>query len=92
VECADGKVRTLARIAGTADTFFSVPAAVKVSGRTVAGYVTFETVEGWSTETDGDPRIARFVAYKNRKHHALLPDWPNEGVWPRAALIEKVQA
>jgi hypothetical protein len=38
--CSDGKVRSLARIAQTADTFFSVPAAVKVNGRTVSGYVT----------------------------------------------------
>lgn len=38
--CPDGKVRALKRIAITADTFFSIPAAVRVKGRTVSGFVT----------------------------------------------------
>lgn len=72
-ECSDGKVRTLARIAQTADTFFSIPASVKVNGRTVSGYVTIETVEGYSTETVSDPSIVRFVAYSYGKNGSLLP-------------------
>lgn len=71
--CADGKVRALARIATTADTFYSVPAAVRVKGRTVAGYVTVETRAGMSTATDSDPAVLKFVAYTYRKNHALLP-------------------
>ena len=60
--CPDGKVRRLHRIAPTADTFFSVPAAVKVRGRTVSGYITVETMSGSSIVTDDDPPIVRFKA------------------------------
>lgn len=41
--CPDGK-RRYARLTGTADTFFSIPASVKVQGKSVSGFVT--TVEG----------------------------------------------
>lgn len=71
--CTDGKVRTLKRIAITADTFFSVPASVTVRGKTVSGFVTVETVDGWTTETEGDPSIVRFVAHSSAKNGALLP-------------------
>lgn len=70
--CSDGKVRALARIASTADTFFSIPAAVKVSGRTVSGYVTVETREGLSTPTENDPAVVKFVAYTYGRNGALL--------------------
>lgn len=73
VLCSDGKVRKLARIAQTADTFFSVPASVQVQGKTVAGYVTVETLAGFSTETESDPAVAKFVAYSHRKNGHLLP-------------------
>jgi hypothetical protein len=66
--CPDGKVRRLKRIAGTADTFFSVPAAVEVRGRTVTGYVTVQTREGLSTPTEDDPPIVKFFPVKNRKN------------------------
>jgi hypothetical protein len=41
--CSDGIVRTLKRIAITADTYFSIPAAVSARGRTVSGYVSLDT-------------------------------------------------
>lgn len=70
--CPDGVVRAVKRIAETADTFFSVPASVEVrrNGKrfTVAGYVTTETVEGWSTASDADPIVVKFVPYTNRKN------------------------
>ena len=71
--CADGKVRKLKRIAQTADTFFSTPASVEVRGKTIAGYVTIETVQGMSTATDADPAVLKFCAYTCGKNHALLP-------------------
>lgn len=37
--CADGKIRA-ATLAPTADTFFSIPASVRVNGRHVSGYAT----------------------------------------------------
>ena len=42
VLCPDGTVRTTSRIAPTPDTFFSVPAAVKVSGKTVSGFLSLD--------------------------------------------------
>lgn len=70
--CADGKVRRLKRIAVTADTFFSVPASVSVRGKTVTGYVSVETVGGFSTETDSDPAVVKFHANTYGVNGALL--------------------
>ncbi len=70
--CKDGKVRTLKRISESADTFFSVPASVEVrqNGKrfTVAGYVSVDTVSGSSVETEDDPAIVRFHAYRYGKN------------------------
>jgi hypothetical protein len=64
--CSDGKVRALARIAITADTFFSVPSAVKVAGRTVSGFVT--------TDDDDEGNVSvRFIAYSYGRNGHLLP-------------------
>lgn len=82
--CSDGKVRKLARIAETADTFFSTPATVRVSGKSVAGYVTVETAEGYSMETAADPAVLKFIAVTYRKNHALLPP----GSWKKAAGVQ----
>lgn len=60
-KCSDGKVRTLSRIAQTADTFFSVPATVKVKGRSVAGYISLS-----------DEEVVTFHAYTYRKNGGLL--------------------
>jgi hypothetical protein len=68
--CSDGKVRKLARIAEYGDTFFSVRAAVKVRGKTVAGFVS---IEGGLFDT-GSP--VTFTANKHGVNAALLPEWP----------------
>lgn len=75
--CSDGVVRAIKRIAPTADTFFSVPAAMTVRGRTVAGYITIECESGSSVETDDDPSVVKFIAYTYGANGALLPD----GAW-----------
>jgi hypothetical protein len=72
--CSDGKVRKVCRISSTPDTFFSIPAAVKVKGKTVSGYITTETVEGLSTATDGDPAVVKFRAVEYRKNYNVLPN------------------
>lgn len=77
--CSDGKVRSLKRIAETADTFFSVPASIVVKGKTVAGYVTTETEEGLSTDTKADPACIKFCAYTYGRNGHLLPI----GSWKR---------
>jgi hypothetical protein len=69
--CSDGVVRSTARLSQTADTFFSVPCAVKVKGRTVSGYMTF-------TETYGEAGavpVAQFRQYTYGRNHAALPAW-----------------
>lgn len=73
VLCSDGRVRKVSRISQTADTFFSVPCAVKVKGRTVSGYLTIDTLSGSSVPTDNDPAVAMFVAYTYGKNGHLLP-------------------
>lgn len=40
--CPDGKVRALAWIASCADSYWTIPAAVKVKGKKVTGFVTFK--------------------------------------------------
>lgn len=77
VMCSDGVVRPTKRISQTADTFFSVPCAVTVKGKTVAGYMTFSSVSGSDVATDWDPGVAKFIATTYNKNHALLP----EGAW-----------
>ena len=64
--CSDGKVRA-AELAQTANTFFSVPAKVRVHGKWVSGYYTGE-------ENEAGQRVCAF------RHHTIhcdkLPDWP----------------
>lgn len=61
--CSDGKVRKLARISQTADTFFSIPASVRVDGKTVSGYVTI------------NDDVVQFRQYSYGKNAGLLPAW-----------------
>jgi hypothetical protein len=79
--CADGTVRSV-RFAngGIADTFFSVPGRVSVAGRTVSGYVTVSTADGYSTVTDDDPPVVKFRAYQYGKNADALP----AGEWVRS--------
>lgn len=71
--CADGVRRNAHPTTdGIADTFFSIPMYVYVGRKRVYGYVTVETMEGFSTHTDEDPATVKFVAYTYRRHHALV--------------------
>lgn len=79
--CSDGKVRKCARIAQSADTFFSTPASVRVNGKHVSGFVTIETEQGFSVNVPADPAIVKFVAVRSRKNANLLP----EGAWKSEA-------
>jgi hypothetical protein len=73
VLCADGVVRATRRVGPTSDTFFSIPASVAVRGKTVSGYVTVECLSGSSVPTDGDPAVAKFVAYTYGRNADRLP-------------------
>lgn len=75
--CSDGKVRAIHRIAHTADTWFSLPASVVVNHdgtrHTVSGYITIDTATGYSTPTDDDPLVVKFIAYSYGRNGHLLP-------------------
>ena len=77
--CSDGKVRA-AELAQTADTFFSVPAKVRVGGKWVSGYYTGE-------ENEAGQRVHAF------RHHTIhsdkLPDWPSRFTPEHEWLIAK---
>lgn len=79
--CSDGRVRRLSRIAPTADTVYSVPAAVQIGHKraSVAGFVTVACPSGLSTETAHDRAVATFVAHG--KNAALLPGAPKGRKW-----------
>ncbi len=63
--CSDGARRT-AWISGEADTFFSIPAKVKVGNKTVSGFVT--SCEGPECQQDYE-----FIAYTYGKNGHILP-------------------
>jgi hypothetical protein len=76
--CADGKVRAPARIAATADTFFSIPAAVKVRGKTVSGYVSLrddiDSPRANGTARDPGATVV-FTPNSHGKNAGMLPAW-----------------
>lgn len=90
--CSDGKYRRLHWVAEFADTFFSTPAGVVVyeNGQrySVSGYVTVETMAGWSTETEGDLATLKFIVVGYGKNSALLPKGSYRS-GPRAAPFER---
>lgn len=47
--CPDGRARTTCRV-GIPDTYFSLPAAVRINGRTVSGFLMCSD-EGWTFHT-----------------------------------------
>lgn len=79
--CPDGTVRALARV-GEADTVWTRPAAVRVRGRYVKGYVVLETAEGWETAGEGDPAMLKFVAAADIR----------EAIWPGLPACWRVKS
>jgi hypothetical protein len=72
--CPDGK-RRKARITGQPDTYFSTPASVSISGKTVTGFITPAP-----TYKEGVKEGFIFLANKTGKNAHLLPvdftdDW-----------------
>jgi len=63
--CSDGTIRA-ARLAQTADTFFSIPASINIRWKTVSGYATIE-------ERNGE-RV--FCFRHHTQHNDRLPAWP----------------
>lgn len=66
--CSDGKIRSVAYLASTPDTFFSTPAAMRIKGKYISGYMTVE-----------EAKLSDRRAYVFRQHNGnaeFLPDWP----------------
>ena len=71
--CADGDVRAVRfPRGGHADTFFSVPAVCTIKGKTVTGFVTIETRAGYTTASDDDPTVVKFVINRYGKHADII--------------------
>lgn len=73
VLCSDGKRRTVRCSSLGADTFFSIPSKVSVEGKTVSGFLTRESLAGFTTASELDPAVWKFVAYPYGKNAGLLP-------------------
>ena len=71
--CSDSRVRQLKRIALCADGFDSVPAAVTIKGKTVSGFITWATMDGFTVELPENPHVIKFIAQRG-KNKNLLPD------------------
>ena len=65
--CADGVIRA-AELAQTADSFFSIPASVRVCGKRVSGYATCDEIEG--------VRVHTFRAHDCHKPEFPALEWP----------------
>jgi hypothetical protein len=65
--CADGVIRA-AELSETADTFFSIPASIRINGKRVSGYASTEKDSTWKTEV--------WVFRHHTNQNAPLPDWP----------------
>lgn len=76
VLCSDGRVRTAT--VGIPDTFFSIPARVKIKGKTVTGYVT--AVDAVDIAPDRFPPgrgpVYVFLPFTYGKNGAVLPELP----------------
>ncbi len=72
--CPDGKRRNaFPSHDGIADTFFSIPCFVYVGKTRVYGYVTIETLNGFTVDMgEEDPHTVKFVPYKYRANHSLV--------------------
>lgn len=81
--CSDGVIRA-AELAPTADTFFSVPATIRIKGRRITGYYTGdeETVAPFRP-------VCVFRQHTQQDHPHSLPPWPDKYSPEHSALIAK---
>lgn len=68
--CADGKTRQ-ALILRDADTFFTIPASIRVKGKTVTGHVYYTGLEIHKT--------LRFSPSAWMKNADMIPAWEHKG-------------
>ena len=78
VLCADGKIRALAHLKDSPDTFFSIPAAIVAGKKYVSGYVTTEEDESGN------------AAFAFRAHTKTgFVRWPDKFTPEHNALVAK---
>jgi hypothetical protein len=78
--CSDGVIRS-AELSSTADTYFSVPAFIRIKGDWITGYATCERDSKWEHEV--------WVFRHHTNQHAPLPKWPSSFEPEFDALISK---
>lgn len=66
--CSDGVIRS-AEMAETADTYFSVPASIRINGKRITGYTSCERDSKWEHEV--------WVFRHHTNQNAPLPAWPS---------------
>lgn len=90
--CSDGVIRAPHRLASTADTFFSVSAAMRIRGKYVTGYMTAEEAFLTQRKPSGEMAGEYCRAYVFRQHAGqgeTLPDWPGSFDPQMAFLVAK---
>lgn len=74
--CADGKIRSVAYLAHTADTAFSVPCAIRIKGKYITGYATGQEQVWITGEKETDFKSAHVFRHHTGQTYNPLPDWP----------------
>lgn len=81
--CSDGVVRSVAYLAETPDTFFSTPAAVRVTRDGKRHYVTgYMSVEESCLAPTYKPERRAYVFRHHDGNEHLLPAWPTDKFSP----------
>lgn len=75
--CSDGKIRG-GCLGPQPDTYFSIPASIKLNKKTITGYATTDKVN--------DTTVYIFRQHNNQSD---LPDWPNSFSNEYHSLLKK---
>jgi hypothetical protein len=68
--CADGIIRA-AELAQTADTYFSIPASIRIKGKRIEGFASFDESKG--------QRVYTFCPFNNELKEFPFLAWPTTG-------------
>jgi hypothetical protein len=78
-------------MAQTADTFFSIPASIRIAGKSISGYVTTESE--YDFEAKKEFNCYSFRQHTNQKNQHSLPPWPSSIDGPeKLALVKKAHS
>lgn len=77
--CSDGIIRA-AELAKSSDTYFSIPAFIRMNGKRISGYATCERDSKWKHE------VWAFRHHTNQE--SILPKWDSSDI-EHDALIAK---